>query len=264
MVATPPQDAGAHPRADAATITEGEEPRCPKGQKFCGGLCAEPQPAIGCGLDDCAPCEGVERGGIVCEGTACSQPLPLTLEDLPIDEGCPVVSDAKGLPPPPIAEAHCEDPVKTDPTKLERGCCFYGCYQGHHYYSCLPQLDYGDYAKLQAACRASGMKLAEISDHYENEYVAKWGVQHGFNGLTIGLNTMDDPNVWRWNTLDDNKGTILFKNGVQEPGSYSALWPEAFGGHVHPCTNCFVGVSGYLWGGFSPMFTPPFVCESVD
>ncbi|MDH5675008.1 MAG: C-type lectin domain-containing protein [Myxococcales bacterium] len=254
--------------ADAGTATPvaADLEACPGGQKRCGGLCAAPHPAIGCGLDTCEPCPGLEGGAVVCEAGRCSDAAPQVFDDLPLDTGCPDPFDpATVLPQAPLQGADCGDPRTTDPTTLDYGCCFYGCFHGHHYYSCRP--DNIGVDAVFAACRAVGMKVVEINTHNEHEFVSRWGGQHGINAIIIGLTTFDDPNVWRWSTLSDDRGPILYDQGVLTEGAYSALSPSTHSGMPFPCSDCYLRVSGYTWvGSLDPptTFTDPFVCESVQ
>jgi hypothetical protein len=47
----------------------GDNP-CGPGLKFCGGLCVEPSPGVGCSMLSCTPCEGVNATG-TCNGELC-------------------------------------------------------------------------------------------------------------------------------------------------------------------------------------------------
>lgn len=257
------------PADDAVTVAQmalTEPEPCTAGQKRCGGLCTVPSAAVGCGMDDCEPCPGW-RTGARCNGGACEGGAPAEIGDA---EGCPANPSAStpGIPPVPDLGGTCPDAFVAPTGMVAEGCCFHRCFRGRHYYFCNPEFPNIGWIKARNYCRAVGMKLAEIDDHRENEFLVVTSITTVGGPLYAGLNNLGDRNVLRWSDVNTDDGTIVYtnyQNAVVRKGAFTAVNPYA---STLECTtgDCVVLVNtndnwhfqGVDSGGY------PFACEAAN
>jgi hypothetical protein len=276
---TPARDASTPTSRDAASPVPVEDASsapldaslspgaCPTGQKRCGGLCTDPHPSIGCGLSDCEPCPGAGSPEVQCEAGACVGVTGQAIDDVPATEGCPDPLDpATQLPPSPETGASCGDPLQPPDGELARPCCFYRCFRGHHYYFCSPPTgNFSGWDRARDRCRASGMKLVQIDNYRENDFVVLTGLPHYLTPIWTGLNDQADPAVWRWVTVAGDDGPVLYRDNALTPAdAFTAVSPPQ-AAVLSSCVGCAMLISGTNNEWEPQDLTSgayPYVCES--